>query len=255
MIKFQLLFILLVVFTASYGQGVIVNPDGTHSVVTGSIIVNPNGTHSTIHGSVVVNPNGTHSILTGSTLINPNGTTSILTAAQKKDDSNSSFPNTTYIKNSKFNLTASGFVNSANNSLKYVLIKYTDISKNELYNRAISYFSTNFYPKKILLLSNIKDESITINVVENRIPIGEYNGKINLDYTITIEFRDDELRILAPSINRITQYINGSRFEIGLTGSYNERTVFNQNGNLILKQPKQMLDLAAKNWTDRMQMF
>lgn len=67
------------------GQQIILNPDGTHSVVHGSVIVNPNGTHSTIHQAsqhtVVVNPNGTHStmIKTGSNaiIVNPNGTHSV----------------------------------------------------------------------------------------------------------------------------------------------------------------------------------
>lgn len=57
---------------------VIVNPDGTHSVVTGNVIVNPNGTHSVIHGNVIVNPNGTHSVLHGNILVNPNGTHSVI---------------------------------------------------------------------------------------------------------------------------------------------------------------------------------
>lgn len=47
------------------GQGIVVNPDGTHSVVHGNIVVNPNGTHSVVHGNVVVNANGTHSVLVG----------------------------------------------------------------------------------------------------------------------------------------------------------------------------------------------
>lgn len=63
----------------------IVNPDGTHSVAihhgSTSTIVNPNGTHSTAihHGgtSTIVNPNGSHSTIinhgTTSTLIKPDG--------------------------------------------------------------------------------------------------------------------------------------------------------------------------------------
>ncbi|WP_192350734.1 hypothetical protein [Algoriphagus sp. Y33] len=73
-----------------YAQAVIVNPDGTHSVVLGhgdsKIIVNPNGTHSVIMGSgtnkIIVNPDGTHSPIMGEgnskIIVNPNGTHSIL---------------------------------------------------------------------------------------------------------------------------------------------------------------------------------
>lgn len=70
---------------------VIVNPDGTHSVLhqngnTG-VVVNPDGSHSVLHqnGStaVLVNPNGTHSVVPNTdtnptVLVNPNGTHSII---------------------------------------------------------------------------------------------------------------------------------------------------------------------------------
>lgn len=67
-----------------YSQEVIVNPDGTHSIQTGSVIVNPDGTHSTVHGNVIVNPNGTHSIKAGSIIVNPNGTHSISTSESRQ---------------------------------------------------------------------------------------------------------------------------------------------------------------------------
>jgi hypothetical protein len=70
---------------------VVVNPDGTHSVVhqngnTG-VIVNPDGTHSTLtqngNTAIIVNSNGTHSIIPATNtntmiLVNPNGTHSII---------------------------------------------------------------------------------------------------------------------------------------------------------------------------------
>lgn len=73
-----------------FAQSVIVNPDGTHSVVIDhgvhKVIVNPNGTHSVAVSSgtsnIVVNPDGTHSQIIGNgnskIIVNPNGTHSIL---------------------------------------------------------------------------------------------------------------------------------------------------------------------------------
>lgn len=71
-------------------QGIVVNADGTHSIVTNpggtGIIVNANGTHSTVINSgsnisTVVNPNGTHSTLINSgniiTIVNPDGSHSV----------------------------------------------------------------------------------------------------------------------------------------------------------------------------------
>ena len=57
---------------------VVINPDGTHSVVTGNVIVNTDGTHSVITGNIVVNPNGTHSVIAGNVLVSPSGTHSLI---------------------------------------------------------------------------------------------------------------------------------------------------------------------------------
>lgn len=62
----------------SVNAQVIVNPDGTHSVVHGNVVVNPDGTHSPIHGNVIVNPNGTHSVVQGNVIENSDGTHSTI---------------------------------------------------------------------------------------------------------------------------------------------------------------------------------
>lgn len=65
---------------------VVVNPDGTHSVVVGNVVVNPDGTHSVIAGNVIVNSNGTHSVIVGNTLVNPDGSHSAIPAVLKSVD-------------------------------------------------------------------------------------------------------------------------------------------------------------------------
>jgi hypothetical protein len=77
-------FVLLIARFA-IAQSILVNPDGTHSVIhdhgATSIVVNPNGTHSVLFNngstSIMVNPDGTHSAIlkhgnTG-TVVHPNG--------------------------------------------------------------------------------------------------------------------------------------------------------------------------------------
>lgn len=71
----------------TYAQGIIVNADGTHSIMTNTgIIVNSNGTHSIVVNSgtnisTVINPNGTHSTLVNNgnitTIVSPDGTQSV----------------------------------------------------------------------------------------------------------------------------------------------------------------------------------
>lgn len=84
-------FLLCATGVARAQVSIIVNPDGTHSVLhqngnTG-VVVNPDGSHSVLHqnGStaVLVNPNGTHSVVPNTdtnptVLVNPNGTHSII---------------------------------------------------------------------------------------------------------------------------------------------------------------------------------
>lgn len=78
----------LVLFLAHHAgrAQVVVNPDGSHSVLAGNVIVNPNGTHSVIAGNVVVNSNGTHSVIMGNILVNPDGSHSIIPTVLKSAD-------------------------------------------------------------------------------------------------------------------------------------------------------------------------
>lgn len=75
----------LVLFLAHHmGKAqVVVNPDGSHSVVVGNVVVNPDGGHSVLVGNVIVNSNGTHSVITGNVLVNPDGTHSAIPAVVK----------------------------------------------------------------------------------------------------------------------------------------------------------------------------
>lgn len=89
--KVLVIFFFAMLSSGLYAQSVIVNADGTHSVILGEgdnkVIVNPDGTHSVIMGSgtsrIMVNPDGTHSQIIGDgnskIIVNPNGTHSIVT--------------------------------------------------------------------------------------------------------------------------------------------------------------------------------
>ena len=82
-----LICLLFSVSLSAYAQNaVVINPDGTHSVIVNngsvSTVVNPDGTHSTAimngNSTTVVNPDGTHSVIVNngnvSTVVNPDGT-------------------------------------------------------------------------------------------------------------------------------------------------------------------------------------
>lgn len=90
-IKFLLISLFVSIAGTVNAQTVIVNPDGTHTIVTGNVIVHPNGTHSVIHKagghSVVVGADGRHTVIVGSkhaaikTIIHPDGRHSVVHAA------------------------------------------------------------------------------------------------------------------------------------------------------------------------------
>ncbi|MBO9593898.1 MAG: hypothetical protein J7599_13405 [Niabella sp.] len=85
-----LLIIAAILVHPAIAQTVIINSDGTHSVVIDNgatkTVVNPNGTHSTIinngNTQTIVNPDGTHSTVinngTTKTIVKPNGTHSTI---------------------------------------------------------------------------------------------------------------------------------------------------------------------------------
>jgi hypothetical protein len=91
-VKTILILYLTLLSPVLYAQTIVVNPDGTHSVVHGhgatKVVVNPDGTHSTVLGSgdnkTIVKADGTHSQLIGhgntQVIVNPDGSHSLLIA-------------------------------------------------------------------------------------------------------------------------------------------------------------------------------
>jgi len=96
MLRFLFIPFLVAMTCTVKGQSVIVNPDGTHTVVIDSgpagspkIIVHPNGGHSVVHTagghSIAVGPDGRHTVLIGfdqpgspKIIVHPNGKHSVV---------------------------------------------------------------------------------------------------------------------------------------------------------------------------------
>ncbi|EFK58795.1 hypothetical protein [Sphingobacterium spiritivorum] len=69
---------LLLTCLATVSAQIVVNPDGTHSVVSGSHIINSNGTVSAIHGDHIISSDGSISAIHGNHIVNSNGTISAI---------------------------------------------------------------------------------------------------------------------------------------------------------------------------------
>lgn len=151
---------------------------------------------------------------------------------------------------SEFLLTPNGFANKENTTIDYIVIDYPGESKANLYNNTLKYLNSQFASPKDAL-SLVDNESITINATDNRVPVKGYNGFFNLDYSLTIEFKDDRLRIISPSINRIYGYPVRDIVTIGLTGDKYNKTIYNSKGELKLEETKRVIELIFKSWIIR----
>ena len=147
----------------------------------------------------------------------------------------------------EFELTPSGFVNKADHSLDYIVLDYQGTAKQELFKKTLKYLNKQFDSPKDAL-SVIENESITINAIDGRVPVQGYSGSFNLNYSLTIEFKDDKLRIIAPSINAIYGFPVRDRINIGLIGNGFNKTIYSENGKIKLEKTKQVLELIFKAW-------
>ena len=115
---FTILTLSLGFICAAHAQTVIVNPDGTHSIVISSgntsTVVNSDGTHSTVINngstSTIVNSNGTHSTMINngntSTIVNPDGSHStVINSGNTSIIVNPDGSHSTVIKNRKRSTT------------------------------------------------------------------------------------------------------------------------------------------------------
>ncbi|GEM_PF-2415939 len=145
---------------------IIVNPDGTHSVMytSGGIgtVVNPDGTHSTVHTngnvSVIVHPNGTHSITHNngniSTIVHPNGTHSV----QYHSEGDSKLLHLVQPQ-----LTDN---NNVNNYINHSSIELTQYCKIEIEDEMLTKIAKSFLIKFEIKLSN---QNILIDLTKKQV--------------------------------------------------------------------------------------
>ena len=147
----------------------------------------------------------------------------------------------------QFKLTPGGFVSAADTTKNYVVIDAPGVSQADLYKRTLIYLSKQFASPKDAI-SIIDNESITINSIDNVGVRGFSNFLVN--YTINLEFKDDKLRVISPSLNRMYNHQN----TLGLIGGRYTRTIFKDNGEVRLDKTKQSLELMFEAWIIRIKL-
>lgn len=147
----------------------------------------------------------------------------------------------------EFVLTPTGLVDKADETKQFIVQDYPGETKEQLYKKTLLYFTKQFTSPKDVI-SKVENESITINAIDDRIPVKGYSGSFDLNYTLTVEFKDNKLRIIAPSVNSITGYPNGNLIKIGVIGNPYNKTIFSEKGELKLEKTKQTIELIFKSW-------
>lgn len=103
----------------------------------------------------------------------------------------------------KFILTPNGLVNQIDSTSNYLVLEFPETKKENLYNKSISYMHAVYASPKDVI-SELENESITVNAI-NRNSIRRNSMHIfDINYTIKIDFKDNKLRINAPSFSLTT---------------------------------------------------
>lgn len=123
-----------------------------------------------------------------------------------------------------FTLTESGFKNNIDVSQDFVVVEFSGITQDKLYNRALSHIHSSFVSPKDVI-SKIDNESITINGFVSNLFVF-VTSVYDVNYTINIQFKDGRIRISAPQLNRM---IGQSRI-VNQIDEISIRSFFNKKG-------------------------
>jgi len=145
---------------------------------------------------------------------------------------------------SVFVLTPSGFRNASDTSKDYLIFSVPEHKKSDLF-KSVLMFAQKRYVNPKNVISQVPDESITLN--------GFAPGSIgrnsmffyDMDYTVNIEFKDDKIKVQAPTFT-LSSTAPGSLVTLklvsnnSLDGSY--QGIWNLRGKLKAERAKRNLE-------------
>lgn len=158
----------------------------------------------------------------------------------------------------KFELTFNGFRNAADTTKDYVVIDIPNLDKATLYKNAMIYLSKQYVSPKDVL-STVDNESITINAVsQNAVKIKHLylNPSWDVNYTITLQFRDNKVRVSEPSLNKISTR-TGDIFRTVSINPYtgngmNNKEIYNKKADLKLEDAKKNLEAFVNTYIENL---
>ena len=147
--------------------------------------------------------------------------------------------------NNKFVLTSEGFRNDSDQTKDYIVLQFPEKSQADLYKAVLIFANSSFVSAKDVV-SKVDNESISINGFAKKAVRRTNSHVFDLNYTLTIQFKDGKIRIASPSINKIStistkyqeMYLKGATD--ALSGDY--FSIYNKKGELKLEKAKEDLE-------------
>lgn len=144
----------------------------------------------------------------------------------------------------QFTLTPAGLVNTDNVEQNFITMDFPGKTQAQLYSSALMYLNSIYVsPKEVL--SVVDNNSITVNGVSESAIYRKKSmtstvSSFDINYTITILFKDGKIRINNPSINRmnIAGNYDSQFFVVGFSGI----GVFNQKDKLLAEETKTSIE-------------
>lgn len=146
--------------------------------------------------------------------------------------------------NAQFTLTPAGFVSTVDSTKNFLVVDAPGLKQADLYKKAMVYLNASFVsPKNVL--SVVDGESITINGLAKdaiKMKVLYLNPTWDIDYTITLQFKDGKFRLSEPHINKISTY-TGDVYRVATIGPGPGKEIYNKKGELKQKDGKENLEV------------
>lgn len=163
----------------------------------------------------------------------------------------------THAMSQTFQLLPNGFVDSSNPDKDYIVIEFSGLSQNQIYNKALSAINKNCASSKNVI-SQVENSQITLNATLPNVAVRHNLGfsfPYDMSYSLALEFKDGKLRINAPKIKEILQVQQGAGLVwVRMYVSKNDKKshtrankpyIYNKKGKLENKKHKESIENAT----------
>ena len=115
-----------------------------------------------------------------------------------------------------FTITPQGIVSTADPAKKYVVIEFPGLTQEQLYDYVDQYIRTAYPLSESIEPSPKERISFTTNTTVEALA-GLFKRPYNLNYTLTVQFKEGRIRVNAPVINDIVSDALGETTRLYLT--------------------------------------